>query len=443
MSTRKLRWLAIVLPVTFLALLLTFRSILKNVEYFWLAESIIFIAVLLGVIAFSSWVFSVVEEREYEIKSRSRQLQALYEAGVILTTELDVAVVLQTVVDLATTLVDASYGALGVLNDEGELIDQFYTYGISKEERAMLGAPPRGHGVLGVIIKEGKSLRIDNIQKDPSSVGFPPNHPPMKSLIGVPVQSKGRIIGDLYLTDKKGSVTSFNENDQKILEMFANQAAIAIENAQLYRQISQLAVLKERERIGMDLHDGIIQSIYAIGLMMEDTQHRIKGEPEVAFNGITNAIHGLNDVIRDIRNYILDLRPERFQGRNLIMGLEELAHDLHANTLLDVDLDLDNLEISDLTPEKTVEILHIVQEAFTNIRKHARAGQVRVYAVTEDEEICLQIDDDGVGISEDALQKGIGNGLRNMRERALSINGVIQYLPQDKKGTRIQLTFEI
>jgi signal transduction histidine kinase len=429
------------LPVAFLAGLLLFRSLVADAPYSWLIEPLSFLAILIAIFLFSNWVFTVVEEREQEIRDRSRQLQALYEAGVTLTTELDVAVVLQTVVDLAAKLVDARYGALGVLDDDGKLIDQFITFGIDEEQRSLMGAPPRGHGVLGIIIKEGRSIRVDNIQSESGAVGFPPNHPPMKSFIGVPVRSKGQVIGDLYLTDKNGENSTFNQEDQQLLEMFANQAAVAIENAQLYRQIGQLAVLKERERIGMDLHDGIIQSIYAIGLMLEDSQHRIKREPDVAFGGITNAIHGLNDVIRDIRNYILDLRPQRFQGRNLITGLEELVRDLHANTLLEVELDLRELKIARLAPEKTVEILHVVQEAFTNIRKHARAGQVWVNAEMKDGSICLRIDDDGVGIPVDMLNNGDGNGngLRNMRERTSSIGGTIEFLPRAEKGTRIEL----
>ncbi len=116
--------------------------------------------------------------------------------------------------------------------------------------------------------------------------------------------------------------------------MFAIQAAIAVENAQLYRENQQIAVLRERERIGMDLHDGVIQSIYAIGLLLDDARHRIDTAPEQTRDVIGAAITGLNEVIVDIRNYIQHLRPQRFQGRNIKQGLEALAQELRTDTLL-------------------------------------------------------------------------------------------------------------
>ena len=177
--------------------------------------------------------------------------------------------------------------------------------------------------------REGAALRIDDVAADPRAAGFPPNHPPMRTLVGIPIISKGKIFGNLYLADKRveletGGVTHtlFTSEDQDLLEMFASQAAIAIENAQLSKENQQLAVLRERERIGMDLHDGVIQSIYAIGLMLDDARHRLNAEPDQARAAIKTAMQGLDNVIKDIRNYIQDLRPQRFQGRNIKQGLE-------------------------------------------------------------------------------------------------------------------------
>ena len=126
----------------------------------------------------------------------------------------------------------------------------------------------------------------------------------------------------------------FTTQDQQILEMFATQAAIAIENAKLYRQTEQLAILQERERFSMDLHDGLIQSIYATGLSLRvDPADRWKMKVPEAGTLIGNAIQGLNDTIRDVRNYILGLRPERFQGKDLLNGLDELKRDLACQQL--------------------------------------------------------------------------------------------------------------
>ncbi len=289
-------------------------------------------------------------------------------------------------------------------------------------------------------------MRIRDISEDTRSVGFPANHPVMHSFLGVPITFQERVIGDLYLTDKIGNPASGNSRDieftlqdQRIVEMFANQAAIAIENAQLYRQTQQLAILQERERFGMDLHDGIIQSIYAIGLMLENTQHRIKQQPTSAIEGIERAIHDLNDVISDIRNYILDLRPQRFQGRDLRRGLEELARELRANTFLNVRMDARDVDLAPLTPEQTVEILHIAQEALANVRKHARATDVEIFLSTQNSHILLTVEDNGIGMPAGVMKNSPGNGLRNMRERSGALAGVLTFKHAEPQGTRVTL----
>ncbi len=309
-----------------------------------------------------------------------------------------------------------------------------------------MATPPRGLGLLGELANADGPVRSSNILTDDRAVGFPENHPPMTTFLGVPIKLKDRVIGNIYLTDKKGAIPAdlsrtvdFTDEDEYLLKMFATQAAIAIENAQLYRKTQQLAVLQERERFGMDLHDGIIQSVYAIGLMLEDTQLRMKTDPEVVDERIKRTIFGLNELIRDIRNYILDLRPQRFQGKDLKRGLEELTRDLQANTFLNVVLGVDGFDVSPLSPEETVEILHIVQEALTNIRKHARAANVEVSLGVEGGDLRLIIMDDGVGIPEPYGAFRIGNGLRNMRERTSVLSGEIDFQPRTPKGTTVSL----
>lgn len=446
MSTRVLKWLAIVLPIAFWLFVLLLRTVLFSEQRTPQGDVFAVIMLGLGAVLFSTWVFRIIANRETEIRHRSEQLTALHSAALALTTELDLGTVLQKVVDLARGLVNARYAALGVLDEKGESIAQFITSGISTAQRAQIGDPPRGRGLLGVLIKEGKPIRISEIARDLRAVGFPPNHPPMHSLLGVPIQSKGKIIGDLYMTDKIADTShkglryeTFTEQDQQVLEMFATQAAIAIENAQLYRQTQQLAILKERERFGMDLHDGIIQSVYAVGLMLEDSQHRLDSEPQEVKARITRAIHDLNDVIRDIRNYILDLRPQRFQGRDLKRGLEELARGLRANTFLNVNLHVDEVDLSVLSAEQTVETLHIVQEALTNVRKHARASNVDIALTSVDSYLVLKIKDDGIGVDAERGQEAKGHGLQNMRERTTALHGEIRIERNEGRGTSVTL----
>lgn len=446
MSTRVLRTIAVVLPTIFLLLVLLLRTELFSEQRTLQGDLFAIVIIGVGASAFATWIFRVVENRESEIKRRSEQLAALHSAALTLTTELDLATVLLKVIELARPLVNAQYGALGVLDDKGEYITQFLTSGITPEQRALMGVPPRGHGLLGALILEGKPIRLPEIEDDIRSVGFPPNHPEMHSFLGVPIQSKGKVIGDLYMTNKiaasmssETGYTIFTELDQQVLEMFATQAAIAIENAQLYRQTQQLAILKERERFGMDLHDGIIQSVYAVGLMLEESQHRIDEEPKEAKVRVERAIHDLNDVIRDIRNYILDLRPLRFQGRDLKRGLEELTRGLRANTLLNVNLHMDSVDIAALSAEQTVEILHIVQETLTNVRKHSQANNVDISLARDESDLLLRIKDDGIGYTDERVAESTGHGLQNMRERAQALHADIRMERNGARGTIVTL----
>ena len=203
-------------------------------------ELLTFFLIAGGAVLFANWLFGIVEERERVIHRRSEQLRVLHEAALALTTELDLGTVLQKVVDLARQLANARYGALSVLDEQGRFTEQFVTSGITQEQWAKLGTPPRGHGLLGVLIHEGKPIRIPDIGGDSRSVGFPPHHPLMHTLLGVSIKSKRNVIGDLYLTDKlmdfagkKDEYTTFTERDQQVLEMFATQAAIAIEPSQM------------------------------------------------------------------------------------------------------------------------------------------------------------------------------------------------------------------
>lgn len=158
--------------------------------------------------------------------------ERLLEAGLILSRELSLAAVLKRIVELAVEITDARYGALGVLDANGRIAD-FITVGVTEEERGAIGHPPHGHGILGVLIREPKPLRLREISRDPRSYGFPPNHPPMKSFLGAPVMARGQVFGNIYLTEKQGA-GEFSAQDEQALTILAAQAGVAVENARLY-----------------------------------------------------------------------------------------------------------------------------------------------------------------------------------------------------------------
>jgi signal transduction histidine kinase len=449
-DTRSLRWLGVIIPLLFWLFVLLAETFVLREAISWQAALLELIMIAAGALVFANWVASSIEWQQAEVERRSEHLVALRDAGLALTNELELSSVLQRVVDLSRTLVQARYGALAVLDSDGKYISQFFTSGLTPEQRTALGTPPESHGLLGIMARQGEPLRIDDVGADPRATGFPSHHPHMRTLVGVPIVSKGRIFGNLYLADKRveaetGATVNepFSQEEQEILEMFAAQAAIAIENAQLYRENQQLAVLRERERIGMDLHDGIIQSLYAIGLMLDDARHRLDSDPPKAQAGVSTAINGLNNTIQDIRNYISDLRPHRFQGRNVKQGLEQLAQELRTDTLFAVRLNVDPQAAAACTARQANEFLHIAQEALANIRKHADATTIQMRFEFSDGLLQMSIRDDGAGFEPSQARMGRGNGLRNMRERARALHGEFRTESRPGDGTQIIVTAPI
>jgi signal transduction histidine kinase len=370
-----------------------------------------------------------------------QQIQALVEAGIALTSELSLEVILQKLVEIARSQVNSRYAALSVLKHDGK-IEQFVTTGIGEAERARIGHIPEGHGLLGVLLREGESLRLDDMSRDPRSRGFPPHHPPMKSLLGVPVQLKGQIIGNLYLTDKQGG-GSFEDSDEQIVRMLATQAAAAIETSRLQGQLESLARLEERERIAMDLHDGVIQSVYATALRLEDAAEKLEETPQDARPVIDNSIDTLHQVIKDIRTYIFDLRTQVSEVDDLPGALRDLAESLRVNTLMSVDLDLVTPLHSHLTHAQAVGLFHIAQEALNNVSKHSQATSASVKLMSGRELMTLEIADNGVGFEFAEGTRADKHGLRNIRDRARSLGAELTIDSQFKRGTIIRIELSL
>jgi len=369
------------------------------------------------------------------------QLGAFNEATLTITAELSLDHVLQRIVDLARGLVDARYAALGIPDGNGGL-EQFITSGMDEEQLAQTAHLPRGLGLLGALMRSARPIRVARIADDPRSVGFCENHPVMTSFLGVPITSKGSLLGTLYLADKNGA-DEFSEDDERLIVMLAAHAAIAIENARLYQQVQRLAVLEERERIGMDLHDGIIQSIYAVGLMLEYSNLLLDEDTTSAKSKLKQAITGLNEVIRDIRNYILDLRPQQFEGKDLAAALFEMIRVFRANTLMQADLRVESEGDLGLTQSQASGLFHIAQEALANVAKHSRARLVSVALERERSQVTLTIRDNGRGFDRSQVKAYAGHGLLNMQARARLLGGKFLVHSEVGQGTIITVSVPI
>jgi signal transduction histidine kinase len=363
-------------------------------------------------------------------------LRALHQATLSIAELDDLHKVLQRIVDAARDLVGAQYAALGVPNNDGYL-EAFVHSGMAPDIVMLIPHFPKGLGLLGEIIHTGQPIRIPRIEDDPRAVGFPPGHPPMIPFLGVPVMAGEEMLGNLYLTNKL-EAAEFTVEDQEIVEFLAAHAAVAIQNARLYEQVSRLAIIEERTRIGMDLHDGIIQSIYAVGLTLESARLALPGAPDEADMLLRRVIEGLNDTIRDIRNYILDLRPHRFRG-DLQEGLERLVREFQANTMIPVEL---QAEVEDMLtmPTAVARALFLTtQEALANVARHANASHVIIRLRRRESVIDMTIRDDGQGFNRAARNYSVGHGLSNMRARAEDLGGKFSIQSAPGEGTTVQL----
>jgi signal transduction histidine kinase len=388
-----------------------------------------------GVLTFSVVILARLGELHEREIAQSRRLRALNEAGLALSAELETETLLHKIAELARIVGDATYAALGTFDEHGA-VTRFYTAGISDDVRERIGPLPVGKGILGVLPREGRPLRLRDLHQHPASVGFPPGHPPMTSFLGVPISWRGESVGNLYLTEKQGG-GEFTVEDEEALIALAAQAAIAIENARLYAELSQLSALEERHRIGMDLHDGAIQSLYGLGLLIEDASAQIDAAPREAKAHLGRAVDRLNAAIADLRSYVLGLRPIRGSDRPLRESLPTLGAQTGTNALLRVDVTVEPDAEAGLDQAAREAVFYVAADALGNVARHARARHAGLSLRRDHDVVVLEVIDDGVGYDAAAAVGGLG--LRNMRERAFNAGARLDVTSKPGAGTRLQM----
>ena len=363
------------------------------------------------------------------------RLIALHKASLELVKDVSLDHLLERIVRVACEQSDARYAALGVLDEDGKLV-KFITVGMTDQEIKRMAHPPVGRGLIGELMNTEIPLRIPVIADDPRSSGFPEHHPSMTSFLGVPIRAGNVQLGQIYLTDKRDAA-EFTGDDEQIIQMLAAYAAAAIQNARLHENTHRLAVLEERERIGMDLHDGIIQSIYGVGLSLESALHSFEEDPKDAKRRVQHSIEGLNQAIRDLRAYILDLRPRQMGTEGLMSGINRLISEFRANTLAQVQVSGSDNDLEDLPQVNSTVLFHICQEALANIAKHSRAKQVDISLWTTDERVLMEIHDNGRGFDMEKMNASIGHGVANMQTRARAVGGEVDISSIVGDGTTV------
>lgn len=355
-------------------------------------------------------------------------------AAEALAGELDLDEVLQTIVETGQQLTGARYVALGVIG-EGEFLERFVHVGLDEGAVERIGHLPTGKGVLGLLIRDPQVLRLDSIDAHPASVGFPEGHPPMETFLGAPVRMSGRVYGNLYLTEKDGGFTA---EDEAWVTVLAAQAGAAVENALLSARLRSLAVQAERDRISRDLHDGIIQSLFSIGMNLESAIGMVATAPDRAQQRIGGAVDRIDDAIRDLRNTIFHLRPGSAAVLGLRQGIVELAREHEVNALTRPKVDVDSTVDALLPGSAVPDVLQVVREALANVARHAGPCTVTVRAHPVDGRLVVEVEDDGVGFT--PTTPSVGRGLENVQERAAVLDGALEIDSAPGQGTRLTLT---
>lgn len=361
------------------------------------------------------------------------KIDALSDAIQAITAGLSLERVLRRLAEISAHLVNARYAALGV-PDENGMIESFFTYGMTDKQISQMDHYPLGLGLLGALMHETEPIRLEDMSEDPRSVGFCANHPRMTSFLGAPIISKGKHLGNLYLCDRLDD-QPFSEEDERLISLLAGHAAIAIENARLSEQLRKLAIIEERDRIAMELHDGIIQSIYAIGIRLEIARATLDVGPEMDAQ-IKSVSQDLNRVIEDLRRYIQDLKTGVNYSVELAHQLNEVAEGFRSVSSARLVMDIPPV-LTMLSPERLHGIVQIVRETLSNIVRHANATEVYVDAVESADGLTLQIADNGEGF--DPASVTLGRGLRNIRQRAERLGGSVEIKSQPGHGTTVTL----
>ncbi|MHB8682528.1 MAG: GAF domain-containing sensor histidine kinase [Acidimicrobiales bacterium] len=268
------------------------------------------------------------------------RLRALVGAMLVIEQDLELSEMLRRIVQTALDIVGARYGALGVLDDTGSGLVEFVHVGMGADQVAAIGHLPEGHGILGLLIKDPRPLRMADLHAHPESAGFPDGHPPMSSFLGVPVTVHGEAYGNLYLTEKLGG-GPFTEEDEDVVGALALAAGLAIDKARVHARLRDLTRADERERIARDRHDPTLKHLFAVGLALQGAI-KMLGRPE-AGERLRQAVDDIDETIREIRTTIFAIdRPRHVpDGTNLRADIGRLVEHATTGTGVDVRVDFD------------------------------------------------------------------------------------------------------
>jgi signal transduction histidine kinase len=358
------------------------------------------------------------------------RLRDLLEAVLSIGSDLSLPDILERIVSAAVRVIGATYGALGVLAERRVGLTQFVYVGLDEGDADAIGSFPEGRGILGLLIRDPRPIRLSDLTAHPESFGFPPGHPAMKSFLGVPILTRGHVFGNLYLTEKRGA-PEFSADDEMLAVALAGAAAIAIENARLHTRVRDLALVEDRERIAADLHDSVIQRLFAVGLGLEGIRPLVRDRE--AEGRLQASVDSLDETIRQIRSTIFALQGRQPSDRGLRDEISAIVTESVAGLGFEPFLHLDGAIDSELNEEVANDVTSVLREALSNVIRHAHAVRVDVEVIVRNRQLRIEVKDDGVGAG--SIRRR-GRGLTSMAQRSERLGGTMSVSPgPNGKGT--------
>jgi signal transduction histidine kinase len=368
---------------------------------------------------------------------RTSALEAMSDAVLAIASEHAVEPVLRKLVHAARELAGARYAALGVPDGEGAFA-QFITAGMSDELVAEMGPLPRTHGMLGAMLESTRPERARDIRDDPRFRGWWPSaHPQMRSFLGVPIVAHRGVIGAFYLTDKEGA-DEFGGEDQRVIEMLAAHAAVAIENARLYERSRELSIVEERNRLARELHDSVTQKLFGVSLAAEAAATLVERDAGEAQAQLRRLQALAQDAVEELRAVVFELRPPAVEAEGLARTLRKHVDVLRRVYDREITLAVDGSPR--LPDDAGREVFRIAQEALQNALRHAPGARVDVALRSGDGVTVLTVTDDGAGF--DAAAPDVRSrrlGLTSMEERARALGATLAIESSPGAGTTVRL----
>lgn len=368
-------------------------------------------------------------------------LSAVSSALLAMSRHLEVRDVLKTIVASARELLDAEYAALGVPDDHGGFA-QFVVDGVSDAQWKAIGPLPRQHGILAAMLREAQTERLADVRKDPRFEGWPAAHPEMSDFLGLPIRDGDEIIGALFLANKRcpgpEGGCGFTEDDEELLTILAQHAAIALTNARLYERSRELTIAEERSRLAHELHDAVSQKLFSLRLTAQAAAALIDRDPVRAKGELHQVALLAAEAADELRAAVVELRPAALDEDGLVATLRtqaqllDRAHSAHVT--------FTSRGVRALPAAQEEALLRVAQEALHNALRHSGAGRVDVTLEKRGPGAVLRVVDDGGGFEPTATRRaGRHLGLVSMRDRASGVGGRLTVESAPGKGTTIEM----